>query len=274
MKKVLFVALLIFAGAVVRVSAQDIILKRDGNEIRAKVTEIGIDNVKYLLFGQDSPVYILPKSEIFRIRYQNGKIEMFELSAIQGGQGGEVVTGVTMSTPVKHKKGYVGLDFGPAFLLKDNHSTTLDQTGIQVNINAGYLFTKHFGVTATYLYTSFKGTDYLEERANVSEFTAGLTGGFIGPLFSFSFSGDKFELDIRPVIGFVREQQDYKSEGQIVEFKTENVLAYGGGPSIRWNVHRFISLSLNVDVYLHEKFRDYNYKFRSSAVTAGVNFRF
>jgi hypothetical protein len=49
------------------INAQDIITKRDGSEIKAKVIEIGIDEVKYTGFGTTSPTYTLSKSELFMI---------------------------------------------------------------------------------------------------------------------------------------------------------------------------------------------------------------
>jgi hypothetical protein len=77
MRKILLI-LLVFTGAVIRVDAQDTIMKKDGNEIYAKVIEVGPDAVKYKIFDyQDGPVYVLPNSEIFMIKYENGTKGMF-----------------------------------------------------------------------------------------------------------------------------------------------------------------------------------------------------
>jgi hypothetical protein len=81
MRKVVFVlALVLFTGTVSLVNAQDIITKRvDGSEIRAKVLEVGVTEVKYKLFdNQEGPTYVLPKSEIFRIKYADDRIELFD----------------------------------------------------------------------------------------------------------------------------------------------------------------------------------------------------
>jgi hypothetical protein len=78
MKKSLFLALLIIAGTVSNVTAQDVIMKRDGSEIRAKVVEVTSTTVKYNLYdNQDGPAYVVPKTDLFRIKYEGGRIEVF-----------------------------------------------------------------------------------------------------------------------------------------------------------------------------------------------------
>jgi hypothetical protein len=77
MKKVLL-ALVIFTATVIRVGAQDTIIKTDGSEIRAKVIEIALDVIKYKIFdNQDGPVYVLSKSDIFMIKYESKRRELF-----------------------------------------------------------------------------------------------------------------------------------------------------------------------------------------------------
>lgn len=58
--------------------AQDVITKNDGIEIKAKVLEIGIENVKYTKFGTDSGrVYIIAQADIFMIKYEDGTTDLF-----------------------------------------------------------------------------------------------------------------------------------------------------------------------------------------------------
>ena len=58
--------------------AQDIITKRDGVDIEAKVLEISDENVKYKKFDyQDGPTYNVKTSEILIIRYENGSKDIF-----------------------------------------------------------------------------------------------------------------------------------------------------------------------------------------------------
>ena len=77
MKKGLFVSLFccVFFCTV---SAQDILLKVNGDEINAVVLVVGVDNVEYKSFGDESgQSYSLPKSEIFMIKYENGNKDVF-----------------------------------------------------------------------------------------------------------------------------------------------------------------------------------------------------
>lgn len=71
MKKLFFfcIALLTALAA----NCQDIIIKKTGEEIKAKVLEIGVTEVKYKRFDfQDGPVYTIAKTEVIMVRYENG----------------------------------------------------------------------------------------------------------------------------------------------------------------------------------------------------------
>ena len=75
MKQILFK--LVFCLQVIfladKLSAQDIIVLKNGDEIKSKVTEVEADQVKYKKWdNQDGPSYTANKSDIFMIKYQNG----------------------------------------------------------------------------------------------------------------------------------------------------------------------------------------------------------
>ena len=77
------------------VLGQDVILLKDGSEIKAKVTEIGVQEIKYKKFDNlEGPVYTLKKSDVFMITYENGQKEVIkaeEQPAVnQPGQQGRV----------------------------------------------------------------------------------------------------------------------------------------------------------------------------------------
>jgi len=94
--------LLLFYCIVNLINAQDIILKTDGTEIQAKVTEIGTEDVKYHRFdNQTGPVYNLKKSEIFMITYQDGSKDVFgkKTQTVQPVKPSEPVKPVTSTTP-------------------------------------------------------------------------------------------------------------------------------------------------------------------------------
>ena len=74
--KQLFVMLLLLCS--VSVSAQDVIVKKDGSTILSKVLEVGQDVIKYKKFDNlDGPTYTIQKSELQSINYQNGAKDTF-----------------------------------------------------------------------------------------------------------------------------------------------------------------------------------------------------
>lgn len=60
------------------VSAQDVIVKKDGSTILSKVLEINKEDIKYKKFSnQKGPTYTINKSEIMSINYENGEKDDF-----------------------------------------------------------------------------------------------------------------------------------------------------------------------------------------------------
>jgi hypothetical protein len=79
MKKVFFLLTsLVFSIAL---NAQDIIIKKSGDEIRSKVVEVGINDIRYKRYDfQDGPVYTISKSDVLLIKYENGINEVINNS--------------------------------------------------------------------------------------------------------------------------------------------------------------------------------------------------
>lgn len=77
MKKILFAAIVFLCFSALA-KAQDVITRTDGTDIKAKVTDILPDVVKYKKFNYlDGPVFTIRKSDILIIRYENGTNEVF-----------------------------------------------------------------------------------------------------------------------------------------------------------------------------------------------------
>lgn len=75
--------LLLLVLGLISVSAfsQDIIVKRNGDEIESKVLEISTETIKYKEFDfQDGPTRNIKISDVFMIIYENGKREKFTTS--------------------------------------------------------------------------------------------------------------------------------------------------------------------------------------------------
>lgn len=86
MKKIALLVLLIF-GCWQCVVAQDIIVKTDATQIKAKVAEITPAEIRYKKFtNPDGPTYVLPVSDIHYILYPNGEKEMFTAPTSESSQ--------------------------------------------------------------------------------------------------------------------------------------------------------------------------------------------
>ncbi|NSW93448.1 MAG: hypothetical protein HPY62_01935 [Bacteroidales bacterium] len=71
---VMLMSVISFQGLI----AQDLIIKKSGEEIKAKVLEIGIEGVTYKRYdNQSGPSYVVPKADISVIRYENGTEDVF-----------------------------------------------------------------------------------------------------------------------------------------------------------------------------------------------------
>jgi len=75
MKHLLAFLLLLCSASV---SAQDVIVKKDGSTILSKVLEVGQEEIKYKKHDNlEGPTYIIQKSELQAINYQNGAKDTF-----------------------------------------------------------------------------------------------------------------------------------------------------------------------------------------------------
>lgn len=77
MKYIIFSAVALFA-TIISSNAQDLIFKKNGDEIKGKVVEITNTEVKYRKFENlTGAIYSFNLSEIFLIRYENGTKDVF-----------------------------------------------------------------------------------------------------------------------------------------------------------------------------------------------------
>lgn len=76
MKKILI--MMIAFCIVESLSAQDVIVKRDGSTILSKVLEVNSTDIKYKKFSnQNGPTYTISVSEILSVNYENGEKDTF-----------------------------------------------------------------------------------------------------------------------------------------------------------------------------------------------------
>lgn len=76
-KQILFIILSVMLFGSYTLYAQDLIVKRNGDEIKAKVLEISVTEIKYKNFDNiNGPLYTILKRDVLFIRYENGTKEI------------------------------------------------------------------------------------------------------------------------------------------------------------------------------------------------------
>jgi hypothetical protein len=87
--KQLFLFALVVIGAVSAGNAQDLIIKKDGGQIAAKVLEVRPVEIKYRLHNTtDSMIYGISPSDIAMIRYEDGMVDSSYWSEATGSYSG------------------------------------------------------------------------------------------------------------------------------------------------------------------------------------------
>jgi hypothetical protein len=92
MKRVILILLVTVSISKLCLS-QDVITLRTGEEIRSKIQEIGQTEIKYKKFdNQTGPVYVVAKSDVSNILYENGTKDLFS--------NGQTITDTGKANPV------------------------------------------------------------------------------------------------------------------------------------------------------------------------------
>ena len=260
MKRILFLLLIGLSSNLI--FAQDIMVKRNGDEIKSKILEITIETIKYKQFEfQDGPTRNINISDVFMVIYENGKREMFSTT--------ESITSKE-ENPINNKnkgnvkkRGFIGLELGANIPLGKFADVNDGQakTGYHINlINFGYLFSDNIGIAATCF-------GAVNPRVNGNDDYWWSHGGLlVGPLFSFPVS-EKIVWDIKPMVG--------KSWASITGTNLEltSPIAFSVETGYRFNVSRLIALTLGV-VYSTAKYKGgFEQSIGTSAIKGGFAFR-
>ena len=92
---------LVFLGLAQTVSAQDVIVKRDGSTILSKVLEVNTADIKYKKFSnQNGPTYTINISDVMVINYENGEKDTFNSSSTNTTPTSSAVAANPAPTPV------------------------------------------------------------------------------------------------------------------------------------------------------------------------------
>jgi len=181
--------LILLAAGILSANAQDVITLRNGNEIKAKVTEITPSEIKYKRYENlEGPTVVVARSEVFAINFENGTREVINpltesaatvptpqtvSTSISGPHGKDFYTGVYLNT-------FGFLQAGPML-------------GAEFTFNRRFIIDAHLRFpTAGLLTGSLWGYDDASNIRGIGVglhakyFTGGAKGGFyVGPTIEF-----------------------------------------------------------------------------------------
>lgn len=176
MKNLFFLVVTTFI-CVTAASAQDVIIFKNGNEVQAKVTEVGTSEIKYQRSDNlGGPVYTIHKKDVFMIKYENGTKDIInDLSSTATTSGNRRVVGTDYRSP--------GLAFLFSFLLPGggqyyNHQHA--KGGAMTGLWMGGLITT--AVAASYTvdcYETYNGSIVCDDLENEGAQAAAAVGGMV-----------------------------------------------------------------------------------------------
>ena len=114
-QRIISLCIVMLFGMFMSIHAQDVIIKKNGEELKTKVMEVSSDEIKYKMWDyQDGPLYTISTSEIFMIKYQNGNKDVMSDATYTGSSK----KGKAASVRYPRYRGE--LNFGYALGLGDN----------------------------------------------------------------------------------------------------------------------------------------------------------
>lgn len=95
--------------------SQDSITKKNGDDIQAKVIEVGSSEIKYKKFDNlEGPVFTIPKADVLLVRYQNGSKDIFteETKTVNSAPSATEYYSHGQADASKYYQGYTGAGTG------------------------------------------------------------------------------------------------------------------------------------------------------------------
>ena len=78
MKRIILLILAVFCAAGIDAAAQDVITRRNGEDIRAVIVEVTDDTIKYKREGlPDGPLFSISKADVLMVTYSDGSRDVF-----------------------------------------------------------------------------------------------------------------------------------------------------------------------------------------------------
>lgn len=218
MKKIIIVLSLLLCSSVG--FAQDVLTKKNGEDILAKVLEVTTTEIKYKKYDNpNGPTFTILKSEVLLIRYENGTKDVFNEPQKVSSQSQSA-----NETPVFFKKNEIkgnalALILGSIAVTYERILNEDSAVGFVLNVPANnYVFDINYTATAYYRY-------YFGEKP---------AAGFFGEAFGMLNSVDDYVYDD----GF----SSFYEQREVTDF------AVGVGLGGKWVTKKGLVLELNAGI--------------------------
>ena len=118
----ILIFIFLFIG-ICSVTAQDMIILKDGNIIEAKVAEISPSEIRYKRYNNlEGPMIVIPVTNVLSIKYENGIVEIFNPEVGQE----SAISEKPKATAMDPNRWYVGINLNPGSLLTTGASASLE----------------------------------------------------------------------------------------------------------------------------------------------------
>jgi hypothetical protein len=233
-------------------SAQDIIVTFNGEEIKSKVMEVSINEIKYKKFENiNGPLYGILKSSVLMIKYENGSKDVF--SNINNNNTNYTSQIINLNKNKNQVLFGVGLGIGKAFManLYENENRTIGNTkGIvkfnqTVNVNFPIYYNINNKISFLTGISTFFSKYTIQNTTTYSTSTISPSLLIIDIPFDFSYKF-KFKKSIIQVFGgpnlsFVGWTF---SRGIFDGGATYNVIDYGVNLGVRYPINKSMSIKM------------------------------
>ena len=202
--------------------AQDNIVLKNGDEIVAKIFEVGESNIKYKKFNnQDGPIYTKSKDEIFYIKYSNGDKEMFANNLNTKSSNNTINKKVLIS-------GRSIFNYTNTFKVdsEDGNASLFAASNLELTASVGGFLTRNFVLGGSLSYQSASAGGSSNDAIAIGPFIRGYANDF------------------------------YSQVGYAIS-KGSNVFSAGFGYQVFLNKSKSVSLNPTI-LYFSRTYQDYN----------------
>jgi len=134
MKRVCIFTMVFLAVGLYSVTAQDLIVLKNGDMIEAKVTEISPTEIKYKRYNNlDGPTIVVLATDVLSIRYEEGTTEVINNAPVSSNRPGSSRSEGTQNTAINPDKFIFGINGNPGGAI----GYLYGGSGVSVNVELG-----------------------------------------------------------------------------------------------------------------------------------------